>query len=157
MHILEKGKVTIKEATIDFFKGIFNYLGVTTRRGFGWGLSIGFLWLIPLILILDVFIEASKCVTFAAIGMDIIMLIYFMMYLAAYFRRMRDIGFKARTTLAIMVIQIIFLFVPIIDMLALLSMFAMPWIAIFVPSGQFKTNSSNKFLQFMMVKKEAIQ
>ena len=24
MHILEKGKVTIKEATIDFFKGIFN-------------------------------------------------------------------------------------------------------------------------------------
>ena len=120
-------------------------------------MSIGFLWLIPLILILDVFIEASKYVTFAAIGMDIIMLIYFMMYLAAYFRRMRDIGFKARTTLAIMVIQIIFLFVPIIDMLALLSMFAMPWIAIFVPSGQFKTNSSNKFLQFMMVKKEAIQ
>lgn len=157
MHILEKGKVTIREATIDFFKGIFNYLGVTTRRGFGWGLSIGFLWLIPLILILDVFIEASKYVTFAAIGMDVIMLAYFMMYLAAYFRRMRDIGFKARATLAIMVVQIILLFVPIIDILALLSMFAMPWIAIFVPSGQFKTNSPNKFLQFMMVKKGAVQ
>ena len=131
--------------------------GKVGQGGARWGLSIGFLWLIPLILILDVFIEASKYVTFAAIGMDVIMLAYFMMYLAAYFRRMRDIGFKARATLAIMVVQIILLFVPIIDILALLSMFAMPWIAIFVPSGQFKTNSSNKFLQFMMVKKEAIQ
>lgn len=157
MHIFENGKVNIKESTIDFFKGIFNYLGVTTRRGFGWGVWIGFLWLIPLILILDVFNTASKYTTFAAIGMDIVLLIYLLAYLAAYFRRMRDIGFKARATLIIMILQFVLLFIPIIDILVMISMLAMPLIALFVPSGQFKVDSDNKFLQFMMVKKGAIQ
>lgn len=157
MHIFEKGKVTIKEATVDFFKGTFNYLGVTTRRGFDWGLSIGLLWLVPLILLFSTINDASRFNTFAETCLGLIMLFYFLAYIAAYFRRMRDIGFKARTTLLIFILQFILLFIPVIDILAMLSMFAMPWIAVFVPSGQFKTDSSNKFLQFLMVKKGAIQ
>lgn len=55
MHIFEQGTVKIKEALIDFYKGIFNFLGVTTRRGFDWGILIGFLCLFPFFLSVDCF------------------------------------------------------------------------------------------------------
>lgn len=157
MQIIEKGKITIKQSLIDFFKGIFNYLGVTTRRGLGWGSLIGFGCLIPLILIFDIFYDDSKYTTFALIGLLIVMLFYFLTYLAAYFRRMRDIGFKARTILIIVFLQRLLLFVPILNFLAAISIFAMPWIALLVPSGQLKTNSDNKLLRFMMVQKGALK
>lgn len=157
MTIIERGKITIKQALIDFFKGMLNYLGVTTRRGFGWGTLIGLLCLIPIILIFDVFNDYSKYTTFALIGLLVIMCFYFLACLATYFRRMRDIGFKARTVLIITLLQRLLLFVPIVNFLAALSIFAMPWIALLVPSGQFKTNSDNKFLQFMMVQKGALK
>lgn len=157
MQVVERGKITIKQALIDFFKGIFNYLGVTTRRGLGWGSLIGFFCLIPLILIFDIFYEDSKYTTFALVGLLVIMGLYFLACLATYFRRMRDIGFKTRTVLIITLLQRILLFIPVVSFVSALSIFAMPWIALLVPSGQFKTNSDNKFLQFMMVQKGALK
>lgn len=104
MHIFEQGTVKIKEALIDFYKGMFNFLGVTTRRGFGWGILIGFLCLFPFFYLLIAL--SSKFQEFSVICLIII---------------------------------------------------AMICITIFVPSGEFKIQNENKFLEFWMIKKGELQ
>lgn len=155
MHIFEQGTVKIKEALIDFYKGIFNFLGVTTRRGFAWGILIGFLCLFPFFYLLIAL--SSKFQEFSVICLIIIAVIFTLACYAASFRRLRDIGFKARTVLIIKILQLILLFVPVLDFVSMLSIIAMICITIFVPSGEFKIQNENKFLEFWMVKKGELQ
>lgn len=107
--INETGKVTFGQAWKDFWKGYFDFKGITTRAGFWWGALI-----YGICLFIDDFIKGFIYGFVSSIGMEanttLILEIYYVLYtlitipiLAAAARHFRDEGLN-NTVIAILVI-----------------------------------------------------
>ena len=150
MHrIDEAGKITAKQALCDFWVGFFDYMGKTTRRGYGWAV----LWCTGIYFVSSYISSLFfNYTSFYKVGVCIVVitfLIFLIGILALSFRRLRDIGINGRATLCLIAINLLFsVFLPIFDLILII---ALNLSIILVPSGKWKTTSQNGFMKFIFV------
>lgn len=154
MNINEKGKVSLKEGAINFFKGIFNYLGRSTRRGLCWGLLVAMIIYSQLGIWFEGLIQDTQLTQLCYILLAIITIILMLMFLAAFFRRMRDLGINGRATTVLVILQLIMLFIPGLNLISIFSILVFIGLAIFTPTNQFvRKEAGNGFVNFIFVRK----
>lgn len=108
--IEESGKVSFSQSVKDFFTGYFDFRGRSTRAGFWWSqLCIALIYII-LFVIMAVdsssrsYYDTSTMSTFLGFILIIFSLAIIIPLLSLCVRRLRDIGLKSKTILALYVL-----------------------------------------------------
>ncbi|MGX5377880.1 DUF805 domain-containing protein [Ligilactobacillus sp. LYQ135] len=151
--IHETGEVTFGQALKDFWKGYFDFKGISTRAGFWWGMLGSFIICFGWNIINSIVGLYNKTVLFS-IGLDktmifitmILNLVLLIPTLAVLVRRFRDVGLKEGVITALMASYIILLFatmiIPVLILLALVLVIVFIVISC-MPTGKFNKSNEN--------------
>ncbi|MGX5377882.1 DUF805 domain-containing protein [Ligilactobacillus sp. LYQ135] len=152
--IYKTGEVTFKQAWKDFWKGYFDFKGISTRVGFWWGVLIFAITLlafnmingaiIMVILALDKAVYTSLLLV--AVISNIAKWVIFIPLLALATRRLRDVGIKKSAILFLIIGYIILCFLVSKSRLFEWLQFILAIVIIVycnMPTGKYSKSSSN--------------
>lgn len=159
-RIEESGKISFKQAFVDFWRGLFSFGGRSTQTGFWYGILMMKLVISGGLLGLLVVINGIVYEMVGPNGMFwTVLIISFLVYLivlvviqigtwALFFRRMRDVGFKTNPLVIWTVISLAKEAIPFLSILVGIVDLWLIYI-VSVSSGHFVKQYQNVFMKFL--------
>lgn len=159
-RIEESGKISFKQAFVDFWRGLFSFGGRSTQTGFWYGILMMRLVISGGLLGLLVVINGIVYEMVGPNGMFWpVLIISFLVYLivsvviqigtwALFFRRMRDVGFKTTPLVIWIVISLARGAIPLLPILVGIIDLWLIYI-LSVPSGHFVKQYQNGLMKFL--------
>lgn len=155
--ILEKGKVTFKQAFKDFWKGYFDFKGRTTRAGYWWAMLAAYLIILVLAFIVTMCGMLSTKLSGLAVAAFIVIFIMSLAMtipiLMVSFRRWRDAGLSNKGVATLFIIEVLLnvigIFYDDFANIALSITGIITFIITLLPTDKLTVKTTNAFLNFL--------
>ncbi|MFK5705444.1 DUF805 domain-containing protein [Ligilactobacillus sp. LYQ139] len=140
-RIDEHGKVTFRQAGSDYFHGLFNFKGRTTRRGLAWTLIGAFVVIAFMQNILDGLTTYWQYGNISNVVENVLTWVIILSLVPVIIRRFRDAGVKGWAAFIGLVVT--FVFMMVLDLLGLIMLGCLLGIMIFVPTDKLVFHKDN--------------
>ncbi|MFK5676367.1 DUF805 domain-containing protein [Ligilactobacillus sp. LYQ60] len=140
-RIDEHGKVTFWQAGSDYFHGLFNFKGRTTRRGLAWTLIGAFVVIAFMQNILDGLTTYWQYGNISNVVENVLTWVIILSLVPVIIRRFRDAGVKGWAAFIGLVVT--FVFMMVLDLLGLIMLGCLLGIMIFVPTDKLVFHKDN--------------
>lgn len=140
-RIDEHGKVTFRQAGSDYFHGLFDFKGRTTRRGLAWTLIGAFAVMAFMQNILDGLTTYWQYGNISNVVENVLTWVIILSLVPVIIRRFRDAGVKGWAAFIGLVVTLVFMMV--LDLLGLIMLGCLLGIMIFVPTDKLALHKDN--------------
>lgn len=140
-RIDEHGKVTFRQAGSDYFHGLFDFKGRTTRRGLAWTLIGALIVMAFMLRGLDFLTTYWQYGNIAGVVEDVLTWLIILVVVPVIIRRFRDAGVKGWVAFIGLVVTLVFMMV--LDILGLIMLGCLLGIMIFVPTDKLALHKDN--------------